>query len=121
MPAGDKSGIHAFFNERQEPVRRLLAEQQRQGQIKVSNGRPWRPMWVVLHTASCLELRFWEEGLSRVLRLADSRAVMATRSGSFVGILTWARRCVQARIAFMSAYMLAASFRLGMPIQRADA
>jgi hypothetical protein len=59
--AGDKSGIHAFFNERQEPVRRLLAEQQQQGQIKVSDGRPWRPMWVMLHTASCLELRFWEE------------------------------------------------------------
>jgi hypothetical protein len=108
--AGDKSGIHAFFNERQEPVRRLLAEQQQQGQIKVSDGRPWRPMWVMLHTASCLELRFWEE---------DYHVYCASptpgRSGHVGSEVCPGADCIY------RAHRLAASLRLGMSIQRAVA
>jgi hypothetical protein len=47
--APDTSGIHAFFNDDRNQFVDFWQNANGQVTIKVSNGRPWRPMWVVLH------------------------------------------------------------------------
>jgi hypothetical protein len=47
--APDTSGIHAFFNDDRNQFVDFWRNSNGQVTIKVSNGRPWRPMWVVLH------------------------------------------------------------------------
>lgn len=47
--APDTSGIHAFFNDDRSQFVDFWQNTNGQVTIKVSNGRPWRPMWVVLH------------------------------------------------------------------------
>jgi hypothetical protein len=47
--AADMSGIHAFFNDDQNQFVDAWDNSNGQITIKASNGRPWRPMWVVVH------------------------------------------------------------------------
>lgn len=47
--AGDTSGIHAFFNDDKNQFVDLWLNNNGKITVKVSNGGPWRPMWVVLH------------------------------------------------------------------------
>jgi hypothetical protein len=47
--AHDLSGIHAFFNDDRSQFVDLWLNVAGNVTVKVSNGRPWRPMWVVLH------------------------------------------------------------------------
>jgi hypothetical protein len=47
--AGDMSGIHSFFNDDRNQFVDFWLNNDGRVTIKVSNGRPWRPMWVVLH------------------------------------------------------------------------
>jgi hypothetical protein len=47
--AGDMSGIHAFFNDDRSQFVDFWLNDSGRVTVKVSNGRPWRPMWVVLH------------------------------------------------------------------------
>ncbi|MGT2467454.1 hypothetical protein ACVOMV_25100 [Mesorhizobium atlanticum] len=48
--AYDTSGPHAFFNDDRNQFVDLWYNTNGHVTIKVSNGRPWRPMWVVAHT-----------------------------------------------------------------------
>lgn len=45
----DTSGVHAFFNDDRSQFVDFWLNSNGFVTIKVSNGRPWRPMWVVLH------------------------------------------------------------------------
>jgi hypothetical protein len=47
--APDTSGIRAFFNDDRSQFVDFWQNTNGQVTIKVSNGRPWRPTWVVLH------------------------------------------------------------------------
>jgi hypothetical protein len=47
--AGDMSGIHAFFNDDRNQFVDFWLITNGRVTMKVSNGRPWRPMWVVVH------------------------------------------------------------------------
>jgi hypothetical protein len=47
--AADTSGIHAFFNDDSSQFVDLWLNDNGHVTIKASNGRPWRPMWVVVH------------------------------------------------------------------------
>jgi hypothetical protein len=47
--AHDTSGIHAFFNDDKNQFVDFWLNQDGNITIKVSNGRQWRPMWVVAH------------------------------------------------------------------------
>jgi hypothetical protein len=47
--AHDMSGIHAFFNDDRSQFVDFWLNDTGNVTIKVSNGRPWRPIWVVLH------------------------------------------------------------------------
>jgi hypothetical protein len=47
--AHDMSGMHAFFNDDRNQFVDFWLNDSGNVTIKVSNGRPWRPMWVVLH------------------------------------------------------------------------
>ncbi|TPJ18858.1 hypothetical protein FJW04_05955 [Mesorhizobium sp. B2-7-3] len=47
--APDTSGIHAFFNDDRNQFVDFWLNTNGQVTVKVSNGLPWRPMWVVLH------------------------------------------------------------------------
>jgi hypothetical protein len=45
----DTSGKHAFFNDDRSQFVDLWLNNDGNITIKASNGRPWRPMWVVVH------------------------------------------------------------------------
>lgn len=47
--AQDLSGPHAFFNDDRNQFVDLWYNSNGHVTMKVSNGRPWRPMWVVAH------------------------------------------------------------------------
>jgi hypothetical protein len=47
--ASDMSGIHAFFNDDRNQFVDFWLNDNGHVTVKVSNGRPWRPMWVVIH------------------------------------------------------------------------
>lgn len=47
--AHDMSGLHAFFNDDRNQFVDLWLNDGGSVTVKVSNGRPWRPMWVVVH------------------------------------------------------------------------
>ncbi|MCS0463493.1 MULTISPECIES: hypothetical protein [Rhizobium] len=47
--AYDTSGVHAFFNDDKNQFVDLWLNNDGNVTIKASNGRPWRPMWVVAH------------------------------------------------------------------------
>ena len=47
--ASDMSGIHAFFNDDRNQFVDFWLNDNGHVTIKVSNGRQWRPMWVVVH------------------------------------------------------------------------
>jgi hypothetical protein len=47
--AADTSGIHAFFNDDRNQFVDVWLNENGHVTIKASNGRPWRPMWVVVH------------------------------------------------------------------------
>jgi hypothetical protein len=49
IQAHEMSGIHAFFNDDRSQFVDLWLNDGGNVTVKVSNGRPWRPMWVVLH------------------------------------------------------------------------
>lgn len=96
--AGDKSGIHAFFNERQEPVRRLLAEQQRQVRSKsatVSRG-------VRCGLCSTLPL-VWNSGSGKKDYHVYCASPTPGRSWQREVVSLWEPSRVPARIAFMCA------------------
>jgi hypothetical protein len=47
--AGDMSGTHKFFNDDRNQFVDFWQNTNGRITIKVSNGRPWSPMWVVVH------------------------------------------------------------------------
>ena len=47
--ASDMSGIHAFFNDDRNQFVDFWLNDNGHVTVKVSNGRQWRPMWVVVH------------------------------------------------------------------------
>lgn len=49
--AHDTSGIHAFVNDDRNQFVDLWQNNSNTLTVKVSNGRPWRPMWVVVHVS----------------------------------------------------------------------
>ncbi|RWY80467.1 hypothetical protein EHI44_29530 [Rhizobium leguminosarum] len=49
--AHDMSGIHAFVNDDRNQFVDLWRNDSGKLTAKVSNGRPWRPMWVVVHVS----------------------------------------------------------------------
>ncbi|WP_457578180.1 hypothetical protein [Ensifer adhaerens] len=49
--AHDLSGIHAFVNDDRNQFVDLWQNDSGKLTVKVSNGRPWRPMWVVVHVS----------------------------------------------------------------------
>lgn len=49
--AHDTSGIHAFVNDDRNQFVDLWQNEKGTLTVKVSNGRPWRPMWVVVHVS----------------------------------------------------------------------
>lgn len=55
----DTSGVHAFFNDDRKQFVDFWLNTNGKVTIKVSNGRPWRPMWVVVHA-------FFKDGSSTV-------------------------------------------------------
>ncbi|TGS85774.1 hypothetical protein EN817_20800 [Mesorhizobium sp. M3A.F.Ca.ET.174.01.1.1] len=52
--AADTSGIHGFFNDDRNQFVDVWLNTSGALTVKVSNGRPWRPMWVVMHVAFML-------------------------------------------------------------------
>ncbi|MGO6690735.1 hypothetical protein ACCS54_07215 [Rhizobium johnstonii] len=51
VQAHDTSGIHAFVNDDRNQFVDLWLNTDGGLTVKVSNGRPWRPMWVVVHVS----------------------------------------------------------------------
>ena len=49
--AHDTSGLHAFFNDDRHQFVDFWLNEDGNVTIKVSNGRQWRPMWVVVHAS----------------------------------------------------------------------
>lgn len=49
LAAGDMSGIHSFFNDDRNQFVDFWLNDNGKVTIKASNGRPWSPMWVVVH------------------------------------------------------------------------
>ena len=49
--AADTSGIHGFFNDDRNQFVDVWLNISGALTVKVSNGRPWSPMWVVMHVA----------------------------------------------------------------------
>lgn len=49
--AQDQSGIHGFVNDDRNQFVDLWLNSDGGLTVKVSNGRPWRPMWVVVHVS----------------------------------------------------------------------
>lgn len=47
--AADTSGIHGFFNDDRNQFVDVWLNTSGTLTVKVSNGRPWSPMWVVMH------------------------------------------------------------------------
>lgn len=57
MAVHDTSGIHQFQNDDRNQFADLWLNSDGKITIKVSNGRPWRPMWIVLHATFLSEER----------------------------------------------------------------
>jgi hypothetical protein len=79
----DTSGIHAFFNDDKNQFIDFWLNTDGNVTIKASNGRPWRPMWVVAHAT------FMSGGT--VLGKADYHVYCPSPNPGGKGAETWFR------------------------------
>lgn len=89
--AADTSGIHGFFNDDRNQFVDVWLNTSGTLTVKVSNGRPWRPMWVVMHVAFMSGGQVvGRKDYSRVLRITRSRR---SRERALVQVCeSWLRR-----------------------------